>query len=228
MNYWIFKANPEKYGIDKRLLDSDPSIIWAITRYQDRIQNGDTVFIWRTGTPRGICAVMEVEMNPYEPGDQEVDDSFVRPSDNSAAPHSVLWAKCHISQRFPIIEENVIKKIPGLELFSFFSAFPKATNFSITRPEGSILLEFIEKYQAEEPTKKRETVRKSAAKVTKPASIRTASAVKSKAVKPASTPPEFELLKCETCGRYVVRSDTERHASEVHAGQSVEWKKMAK
>jgi len=44
--------------------------------------------------------------------------------------------------------------MPGLELFFFFSAFQQATNFSIRRPEGAILLEFIEKYLAEGPVKK--------------------------------------------------------------------------
>ena len=58
MNYWIFKANPDKYRIDDRLRDPYPHVTWAITRYHERIQKGDIVFIWRGGTPRGICAVM--------------------------------------------------------------------------------------------------------------------------------------------------------------------------
>jgi predicted RNA-binding protein with PUA-like domain len=225
MNYWIFKANPEHYDIDERLLDPDPNIIWAVTRYHDRIQKGDTVFIWRTGTPRGICAVMEIEINPYVPEHQEIYDGFVAPSENTAATNSAFWTKCHLTKRFPMIEASVIKKIPGLELFSFFSAFQQATNFSITRPEGAILLEFIERHLAEEQLKKREFVRKPAKKIKNSEPVRTSGAGKSKSVKPTNKPSEFELLKCETCGRYVVKSDTDRHVREVHAGQSVEWRK---
>ena len=58
MSHWIFKANPEKYRIDERLKDVEPKISWRVTRYKDEIQKGDIAFIWRTGTNRGICAVM--------------------------------------------------------------------------------------------------------------------------------------------------------------------------
>jgi hypothetical protein len=228
MNYWIFKANPEKYDLNRRLLDADPKIVWAVTRYQDRIQSGDTVFIWRAGTLPGICAVMEIEINPYEPEQQEIQDGFVVPVENIAPINSISWAKCCLTQRFPIIEASVIKKLPGLELFSFFSAFPRATNFSITRPEGAILLEFIEKYLAEGPARKNNPVRKPAAKIRLSEPGRTSQAGKAKSKQPGNTPVEFELLKCETCGRYVVRSDTDRHTREVHADQPVQWKQIAK
>jgi hypothetical protein len=227
MNYWIFKANPEHYRIDARLQDPYPHIIWAVTRYHERIQKDDTVFIWRAGTPRGICAVMLIDACPYEPTPEDLNDGYELPA-SSTAPVPEHWAKGHLINRFPIIETNVIKKIPGLELFSFFSAFQQATNFTLTRPEGSILLEFIEKYQVELRDKPRETVSKPAlkpaSKTGRPAPAAT------KKVKPAAAPArpssEVALLKCEACGRYVVSTDTERHTREAHAGQPVEWKKM--
>lgn len=222
MNYWIFKANPEHYRIDDRLLDPAPEIIWAVTRYHERIQTGDTVFIWRAGTPRGICAVMTIDVCPYEPEDKDLHDGFELPA-GSAAPVPEHWAKGRLIQRFPIIEASVIKKIDGLELFSFFSAFQQATNFTVTRPEGTILLEFIEKHQAEA----HESVSKPVVKVRKAGPTCAPTSVKkTKSAKPANGSSDFALLQCETCGRYVVSSDTDRHIREAHAGQPVEWKKM--
>jgi len=223
MNYWIFKANPEHYRIDDRLLDPDPNIIWRVTRYHDRIQKGDTVFIWRAGTPRGICAVMTIDTCPYKPKDHERSDGFELPA-ASAVPEPEHWAKGRFIQRFQLIDANIIKKIPGLELFSFFSAFQQATNFTVTRPEGTILLEFIETYKPEAPVKKRESLPRPAPKARK-AEPAPAAPKKNKTAATANETSGVSLLKCGACGRYVISSDTDRHIRENHAGQPVEWKK---
>jgi hypothetical protein len=219
MNYWIFKANPEHYRIDDRLLDPATDIVWALTRYHERIQKGDTVFIWRAGTPRGFCAVLLIDASPYKPAEHELHDGYELPAaaDAPAPPH---WAKGHFVRRFPVIETSIIKKIPGLELFSFFSAFQQATNFSITRPEGARLLEFIENYKPEPAAPKRVTASKPRTTAARPGAPR-----RSKPAAAANVSPENVLLQCETCGRYVITSDTDRHIREVHAGQPVEWKK---
>ncbi len=218
MNYWIFKINPERYRLDERLIDHNPQITCAVTRYAERIRKGDTVFLWRASVQRGICAVMLVEQCPYEPTEKDLNDGFELPpgSITRGVDH---WARCRLVQRFPLIEASVIKKIEGLELFSFFSAFQQAINYSITRPEGSILLEFIERHKDE----MRETASKPASV---PKKTETARPRKDKpAPKPAGGPTDFALLKCEECGRYVVNTDTERHVREIHAGQAVTWKK---
>jgi predicted RNA-binding protein with PUA-like domain len=224
MNYWIFKANPEHYRIDDRLLDNAPDITWSVTRYLERIQKGDTVFIWRTGTPRGICAIMNIEECPYAPEDKDLNDGYqLQPVDMKTAS-TAQWTKGRLIKRFQTIETSVIKKIPGLELFSFFSAFPQATNFTITRPEGMILLEFIDQNQVARSDKKPEMVSKPAAKSNKPVQTRATSQKKARTT--TATDSDFALLKCELCGRYVVKSDTARHIQEMHQGQMVEWKKM--
>ncbi len=235
MSYWIFKANPEQYRIDDRLKDPNPDITWAVTRYHDRIQKGDTVFVWRGGMPRGICAVMQVEACPYQPSENDLQDGYELPARNSA-PAVEHWAKCQIIQRFPLIEMGVVKKIPGLELFSFFSAFQQATNFTVTRPEGSILLEFIKSYKAPEPEKKSgSTPSKSASRLQGPSPVRTAGPTRipgtGKSVRPVAAPVskavQATLLKCGECGRFVVSTETERHEREAHDGDAtIQWKKV--
>ena len=233
MNYWIFKANPDQYRIDERLLAAEPTVIWSVTRYLERIQVGDTVFIWRAGLHPGICAVMLVEACPYIPEDPELNDGFEIPLGGLSAAAG-QWAKCRLIKRFRTIDKSIIKKIHGLDLFSFFSAFQQAINYTLTRPEGTILLEYIETHPLEEPQKKTVAVAKPAVRsrtsepvraTARTTAARPAAAKKSSPVSPTTRSSAVELLKCETCGRYVVRDDTERHIREVHAGQSVEWQK---
>lgn len=228
MSYWIFKANPETYRIDDRMLDPKPTITWAVTRYQERIKKDDTVFIWRAGVTRGICAVMTVDAFPYQPSNEEIYDGYEVPLGivSPLAPH---WARCVINQRIPLLEAATIKKIPGLELFSFFSAFQQAVNFSITRPEALRLLGYLEHRPADEAPVKapartagaRQAASRTAAA---PAAKKTAPAVRKAAPQPSTTPAP--LLKCEECGRFVVSSDTERHVREAHNGLPVEWRKV--
>lgn len=150
MNYWIFKANPAHYRIEDRLRDPNPNIVWAITKFYDKILPGDIVFVWRAGTirgdaPFGICAVMEILTNPFEPIISELLDGYQIMTNMTSTNSSSQWAKCRIHLRFPIIESSEIKKIPGLEQFSFFKAFQQATNFTVSPQEGAILLKYVEK-----------------------------------------------------------------------------------
>jgi predicted RNA-binding protein with PUA-like domain len=216
LNYWIFKINPDQYRLDDRLRDPNPILTCPVTRYHDRIQKGDTVFLWRANPPRGICAIMMIEECPFTPTASDLNDGYELPP-GSVVPGPDHWARVRLVQRFPVVEAGIVKKIQGLELFSFFSAFQQAVNYSITRPEGAILLEFIEKYQQEEhkpaPTPRAKPRKAAPARTTSPK-------------KPTGGPSDFALLKCEDCGRYVVNSEAERHVREVHDGLAVEWKKM--
>ena len=240
MNYWIFKANPDKYRIDDRLLNPYPHMTWAVTRYPDRIKQGDIVFIWRGGTPRGICALMEIDACPYDPSPEDLNDGFEIPA-GSVELGPDHWAKGHIIQRFALVEASVIKKIPGLELFSFFSAFQQAINFTITRPEASILLEYIEEHKSdppvkipEKPVKPVKPVRQAAApSVKQSAPAKAAAPARQRPSRPAQaqlaprpTTVAATLLKCDMCGRFVISTDIERHAREAHPGERVEWIKV--
>jgi hypothetical protein len=242
MNYWIFKANPDHYRIDDRLENPYPYITWSVTRYHERIQKGDIVLVWRAGTPRGICAIMEVDASPFEPEEEDLNDGFEIPV-GSVTRGEAHWAKCRITQHFPVLEASVIKKIPGLELFSFFSAFQQAVNFSITRREGTRLIEYIKEHPPEAQPPKPAPVPRPVAKAAsrpepgrKPVPGRKLESGKkpepvtprSKPVKATVTSPEFTLLQCAECGSYVISSDTARHISDAHGGQPVGWKKTKK
>jgi len=210
MNYWIFKANPDKYRIDARLRDPDPSIFWRVTRFQDRIQKGDTVFIWRTGTPRGLCAVMKIEVHPYELQAIDMQDDGYEIQDAEFTTHSTAtWAKCEIVQRFALIEKKEIQQISGLERFSFFKAFQQASNFEITPREGTLLADYIADImpiQGKNFPAERAPIKTISEPLPEPKAVN-----------------EVDLLKCADCGRYVVSTDVDWHIREAHSGQVVKF-----
>jgi hypothetical protein len=133
MNYWIFKCNPAKYDIDRRLLDPDPNVRWRVTSYRNDIRLGDYAFIWRTGVPRGIVALYKIDSDPfympYNPKDPEWTDEY------KVMGRFVL--------RFPIIEAAYLKEIPGLEDLSVFHGYQAKTNFPVTIKEGELLTKIV-------------------------------------------------------------------------------------
>ncbi len=64
MNYWIFKVNPDNYNIDGHIAYQDKRITWLTPNHKNQIKAGDIAFVWRTGTNRGIIAVMDIDSNP--------------------------------------------------------------------------------------------------------------------------------------------------------------------
>jgi hypothetical protein len=221
MNFWIFKSNPESYDIDIRLKDPAPDIVWLITRFRDEIKARDIVFAWRTGNPRGICAILRVAVNPYKPIHSEIFDGYQRPFTMDPA---YQWAKLTIVQPFQIIESSEIKLISKLNNFSFYKAFQQATNFSITYAEGTILAQYIEKARPEtrglifpieglkigqEETQVDNSM---------PSGVHS--------IIPSSF-SEYGLYKCLSCGdKMVMGYECEKHVLDIHAGVGVEWKKI--
>jgi hypothetical protein len=140
MNYWIFKANPNQYRIDDRLMDPNPKTTWRVTRYRDKIRTGDIAFIWRTGNPRGIIAMIKIETNPHEFEELEHERQFQITTDFM----SKTRVKAEIVKRFPLIEDNKLKQINGLIGLSVF-AFQQATNYPVNQKQAEILLSLINK-----------------------------------------------------------------------------------
>lgn len=212
MNYWIFKVDPKAFLIDECLHDPDTTINWRVTRYRDRIQRGDIAFIWRTGTHRGIQATMKIDEYPYKLQEIDINPNPYWKGQPLQITDSNTWAKGRFIQRFPLIEASEIKNIPGLEQFSFFKAFQQATNFTVMPSEGAILLKYIEK------------VRPDGSEKTLPDNFPAAKARNPELTQTVFS--DFDLLKCEDCGRYIVGCDTDNHIREAHAGQPVMWKKI--
>src|SRR4051794_15478172 len=76
MSFWIFKCNPTKYDLAKRLEDPRDAITWTVTQHKDEIGPGDTAFLWITGPDRGIRAVLRVEDAPRVRPELESEQQF--------------------------------------------------------------------------------------------------------------------------------------------------------
>ena len=139
MNYWIFKANPEKYRIDERLKEPEEKITWRVTRYKDKIKADDIAFIWRAGTPRGIVAIFKIETNPKYMEEIPSESRYLIL--NERLP--MLRVEGRLISRFPIIESEILKQESRLNGLSVFHGFQQATNFSVTHDEAEILLSLI-------------------------------------------------------------------------------------
>ena len=220
MNYWIFKVNPKEFLVDQFLNSSESGIWWRINRFKDEIKIGDIVFLWRTGTPHGICSVLQIENGPSILPEEEN-----RPSPYWVKPEyfvieSPFYADCRIIEHIRFFDSEEIKRIPGLEHFSFFKAFQQATNFSMTFQEGRILHEYINKAEGL-------NFKPGAASI--PPRPQPAVRPVSKAVELELVPPiysDYGLYECASCGKSVMGFDQGKHVKELHGGKGVEWKKI--
>lgn len=139
MNYWIFKCNPNKYKIDDRLEDPEEIITWQITRYKEDIAPGDLAFIWKTGSERGICAVIEIESSSISMKELDHENKFNAEADDKEC----FRVLARLKHRFPTISHHILKQFKELKNLSVFHGFQQTTNFSVTMEEGQFILSLI-------------------------------------------------------------------------------------
>ena len=141
MNYWIFKCNPEKYLLDDRLKNPETLTSWQVTRYRADIHPGDKAFIWRCGSNRGICGVMDIETKPMAIPELDVEKPYCVGVDIGIAVRVIGT----IVQRFPCISHKILRSIPELANLSVSHGFQQTTNFRVTREEGETIMKIIKK-----------------------------------------------------------------------------------
>jgi hypothetical protein len=215
MNYWIFQVNSEAFLVDQFLHSLEKGIWWRVTRFKNEINKGDFVFFWQSGTHRGIRAVWKIDTGPrILPAEVHPSEFWVKP--DREMNKIGLFADCRVLQHFPVIEENILTREPGLRDLSILK-FRNATNYPVTYSESKLIRAIIKSWAGElhEEISSNDVPERdelSTAKI----------AVNTKPARIASS--ATKLLQCGTCNRYIVSSDTDRHICQAHAGQQVEWK----
>jgi predicted RNA-binding protein with PUA-like domain len=139
MAFWIFKCNPDKYRLSDRLADPNPTLTWTVSRFRDEINAGDTVFLWVTGTQRGIRAVLRVDQPPHNMAEIESEQAYWVERDTQEQ-FRVLGTLTHRDVNLPHTE---LRENEGLEELSVFSGFQQATNFPVTPAQGEILMRLV-------------------------------------------------------------------------------------
>ena len=140
MAFWIFKCNPEKYRLEDRLGDPNPTLTWTASRHRDEIGAGDTAFLWVTGINRGIRAVMRVDQAPRLMAELESEQPYWAERDTQEQ-WRVLGTLTH---RVVDHSHTALRDVVGLEHLSVFQGFQQMTNFPVTPEEGAILMRMVE------------------------------------------------------------------------------------
>ena len=133
MKTWIFKENQKIFHINEYVTKNE-IVTWTlkIKKFQEEINIGDRVFIWRTEGieyPGGIIALTEVKSKPYysEKEDATVIDLKVKES--------------RISEEENMLLRSDLKKSVKTKFLSIIRS-PQGTNFKCTDSEGENLINY--------------------------------------------------------------------------------------
>ncbi len=75
---WIFQGNPDRYDINKYIMQSSDYIYWHTPRYYNEIAVNDIVFIWRAGDNSGVIAKGKVAELPVAANEVQYPDLLGR------------------------------------------------------------------------------------------------------------------------------------------------------
>lgn len=106
MKTWIFQANPDRFDLDAYLAADLETINWVVRQHREKVDLGDTVFIWqaegRNKAASGVVAECKV-----------VSEVESRPSD---AASSRFWSKEEMPKVEPRVELLVVRVASSREV----------------------------------------------------------------------------------------------------------------
>lgn len=139
MAYWLFKTNPKRYAIDRRLLDKEAKTTWRAKQHAKKMQIGDIAFAYRTGKSPGIVAVLKLSALPKVMAEIESEKPYDL-GDDTGPERRVL---CHFSERPSLIPK---KKLDRLFLDQSRKRIldRQGTNFPLSDDEGDGILRLME------------------------------------------------------------------------------------
>jgi predicted RNA-binding protein with PUA-like domain len=146
INYWIFKCNPNKFLLRKRLQDSKARTSWQVDKqYKNKIMKGDTAFIWRAERDVGILAIMKVDSIPYEFEEFPHEIKFYRTKGKEKPDigkrlrvKGIFLGRCRIVRSKEMKKNEILRPMSALRGIM-------GTNFALTKKQGKILMSFFEK-----------------------------------------------------------------------------------
>ncbi|MEE4145115.1 MAG: EVE domain-containing protein [Halieaceae bacterium] len=111
MNYWLFKSEPDEYGIDHLAAEMGKTARWdGIRNYQarnnlrDRVRKGDLVLFYHSSCKQtGIAGVMKVVKAAYpDPAQFDPESGYYDPK---SEPDSPRWycVDVRLVERFPAV-----------------------------------------------------------------------------------------------------------------------------
>lgn len=130
--YWLFQGNPSVFDIDTALrnhLVSD----WTVTAHRTKMQVGDKVIIWMSGSNSGCYALAELSSLPHE-ASPSPDDYLWK------APHKSQW-KVDLEITHNLIDTPIGKeKVNNVEVLKDLNFGRQGTNFTISPQQYEAML----------------------------------------------------------------------------------------
>ncbi len=118
MNYWIFKSEPDEYGIGHLAAEPAQTARWdgirnfqARNNLRDRVREGDRVLFYHSSCKHtGIAGTMEVVRAAYP--DPQQFDAGSRYHDAKATPGAPRWycVDVRLLERFPAVIPTAVLK----------------------------------------------------------------------------------------------------------------------
>lgn len=143
MRYWIFKTNPEKYELERRLQNPLRLVTWKVNeQYRTTVGIGDVAFIFRTGSKRAIVGKLRVTSDVCRMEEIETERPYCAEPD-SGIELRVLAEITHRCAR--PITAGELRATGGLERLSILDpgVFQMATTFPVSETEASVLAHMV-------------------------------------------------------------------------------------
>ncbi|WP_461521360.1 EVE domain-containing protein [Porticoccus sp.] len=129
MNYWLFKSEPDVYGIDSLASEPNQQCLWdGVRNYQarnhlrDRVQPGDQVLFYHSscGTP-GVAGIMEVTKAAYpDPAQLDPENGYYDPKATADNPRWYVVDVKLVRKFSRLLPLSKLKKQPALADMQLF------------------------------------------------------------------------------------------------------------
>jgi 5-methylcytosine-specific restriction endonuclease McrA len=142
MRTWIFQGNPKIFDIDGYLSASFGLIKWTVSRYQDQIKPGDSVYIWRSqGDEPSLAGVVAEGTVVETPSVQEDDPNgrdFWRQEPEDSDQMQVKIRLNRIASKREVLKREWMKDDSALKTLLILRQ-PAGTNFRVEELAASRL-----------------------------------------------------------------------------------------
>jgi hypothetical protein len=139
---WIFQATLKTFDVDGFLDQKPEPFLWRVSRYEDEIDVGDQVFLWRaeggSTEPGGVIAeCVVVERARPQPEDM-ASRAFWRSGDPNVVDVRARLRLVRRANKKQVIKRDWLKEDPVLSQ-ALILRFASGTNYPLTEPEADRL-----------------------------------------------------------------------------------------
>lgn len=152
MNFWLFKTEPDVFGIDHLQARPNQTEMWdGVRNYQarnflrDQVKLGDLVFIYHSSCKNiGIAGMAEVVREAYpDPTQFNPESKYFDPK---SSPENPRWVALDIrfKQKFAdVLALKTIKQIPQITELGLVKKGHRLSIMPVTAEEWQVLLQHL-------------------------------------------------------------------------------------